>query len=92
MKSFQFIHLIETFLMSFTKFSILLSKLFMKKLLISWKLFVSLKTTINLSSLRLNNSTQFLDILLLSESAWNSTISENLLLLSFKENPDVLIF
>ena len=83
--------------MSFTKIPILL-QLFMKKLLISSKLFVSCKSTINFTSLRLDNSIQFLDtssiIIGLELVFLNlcSTISENLLYLSFKENPDLLIF
>ena len=69
----------------------------MKKLLISLKLFVSSKSTIH-TSLRLDNSIQFLD----TSSVINglelvflnlcSTISENLLFLSFQKNPDLLIF
>ena len=70
----------------------------MKKLLISSKLFVSLKSTINLTSLRLDNSIQFLvtssviiglEIVTLND---HSTISKNLLFLSFQKNPDLLIF
>ena len=70
----------------------------MKKLLILSKLFVFLKSTINLTSLRLDNSIQFLDtssvIIGLELVFLNlcSTISENLHFLSFKENPDSLIF
>ena len=41
--------------MSFTKVPILFQKLCMKKLSISLKLFVSCKSTINLTSLRLDN-------------------------------------
>ena len=67
----------------------------MKKLLISSKLFVSCMSMSNLTSLRLNNSIQFLDtsfIVGLELVFLNlcSTISENLLFLSFKENPDLL--
>ena len=82
--------------MSFTKFSILFQYLFMKKLLISSKLFVSQKSTINLTSLRLDNSIHFLDtssvIIGLELVSLNlcSTISENLLFLSFQKNPDLL--
>ena len=47
--------------MSFPKIPILFQELFMKKLLISSMSFVSFMSTINLTSLRLNNSTQFLD-------------------------------
>ena len=53
---------------------------------------------INFSSLRLDNSIQFLDtspVLIGLELVFLnlcSTISENLLFLSFKENPDFLIF
>ena len=70
----------------------------MKKLLISSKLFVSCMSMINVTSLRLNNSIQFLDtasvIIGLELVFLNlcSTISENLLFLSFKENPNLLIF
>ena len=70
----------------------------MKKLLISSKLFLSRKSMINLTSLRLNNSIQFLDtssiIIGLELVFLNlcSTISENLLFLSFQKNPDLLIF
>ena len=84
--------------MSFTKIPILFQLLFMKKLLISSKLFILCKGMINLTSLRLNNSIQFLDtssIIIGLELVFVnlcSTISENLLFLSFKENPDLLIF
>ena len=70
----------------------------MKKLLISSKLFVSCKSTINLISLRLDNSIQFLDtssVVLGLELVFLNlccTISENLLSLSFQKNPDLLIF
>ena len=88
----------KTFDMNFTKFSILFQKLFMKKLLISSKSFVSLMSTINFSSLRLGNSIQFLDSssvkigLELVFLNLCSRISENLLFLSFQENPDLLIY
>ena len=84
--------------MSFTKIPILFQQLYMKKLLISSKLFVSLMSTINYTSLRLDNSIQFLNIssviigLELVFLNRCSTISENLLLLSFQENPDLLMF
>ena len=70
----------------------------MKKLVISSMLFVSLMSTINLTSLRLDNSIQFLDTssviigLELVLLILCSTISENLPLLSFQKNPDLLIF
>ena len=70
----------------------------MKKLLISSKLFISLKSTINFTSLRLDNSIQFWDIssviIGLELVCLNlcSIISEHLLFLSFKMNPDLLIF
>ena len=70
----------------------------MKKLLISSKLFVSFKSTINLTSLRLDISIQFLDtssvIIGLEFVFLNlcSAISENLLSLSFQKIPDLLIF
>ena len=70
----------------------------MKKLLISSKLFISCKSTINLTSLRRDNSIQFLDtssiIIGLELVFLNlcSTISENLLFWSFQKNPDMLIF
>ena len=70
----------------------------MNKLLISSMLFVSLKSTINFSSLRPDNSIQFLDTssiiigLELEFLTLCSTISENLLFLSFQKNPDLLIF
>ena len=69
----------------------------MKKLLISSKLFFSFKSTINLTSLRFDNSIQFLDtssvIIGLELVCVNlcSTISENLLFLPFKK-ADLLIF
>ena len=62
LKSLQFFHFIEASLMSFTKFSILFWALCMKKLLISTTLFVPLMSTINLTSLRLDNSLQFWDL------------------------------
>ena len=55
-------------------------------------------SVLNFSSLRLDNSTQFLDTspirigLELVFVNLCSTISENLPFLSFKENPDLLIF
>ena len=70
----------------------------MQKLLISSKLFVSLMSTINFSSLTLGNSIQFedassviigLEFVLLNLCLTNS---ENLLSLSFQKNPDLLIF
>ena len=70
----------------------------MKKLLISSMLFVSLMSTINFSSLRLDNFIQFLDIscvtigLELVFLNLCSIISENLRFLSFQKNPDLLIF
>ena len=70
----------------------------MKKLLISSMLFVSLMSTINFSSLRLDNFIQLLDtssvILGLELVFLNlcSIISEILLFLSFQKNPDLLIF
>ena len=70
----------------------------MKKLLILSKLFVSCKSMIYLTSLRLNNSIQFLDtsstIIGFELVFLNlcSTIRENSLFLSFKEKPDLLIF
>ena len=84
--------------MSFTEIPILLLLLFMKKLLISSMLFVSLMSTINFSSLRLDNFIQLLDtssvIIAMELVSLNlcSTISENLLFLSFQKNPDLLIF
>ena len=83
--------------MSFTKFSILFQKLFMK-LLISSKLCIFCMSTINLTSLRLDSSIQFVDtssVVIGLELVFGnlfSTISENLLFFwSFKEN-DLLIF
>ena len=70
----------------------------MKKLLISSMLFVSCKSTINLTSLRLDNSIQVLDIssvIIGLELVFLNLcliISENLLFLSFQKNPDLLIF
>ena len=70
----------------------------MEKLLISSKLFVSLMSTINLTSLRLDNFIQLwgtssiiigLELVFLNLC---STISENLIFLSFQKNPDLLIF
>ena len=70
----------------------------MKKLLISSELFVFCQSMINLTSLRLDNSIQFLDtssIMFVLELVFLnlcSTVSENLLLLSFQKNADLLIF
>ena len=70
----------------------------MKKLLISSKLFITCEGVIIFSSLRLDNSTQFLDTspirigLELVFVNLCSQVSENLLFLSFKKNPDLLIF
>ena len=47
--------------MSFTKIPILFQQLFMKKLMISSKSFVSLMSTINFSSLRLDHFIQLLN-------------------------------
>ena len=75
--------------MSFAKFSILF---------ISSKLLVSCKSTINVTTLRLDNSIQFLDIssvtigLELVFLILCSFISENLLFLLFEKKPDLLIF
>ena len=83
--------------MSFTKFSILFQYLYMKKLLISSKLVVSCKSTIDLTSLRLGNSIQCLDIssvtIGLEVVFLNlcSIVSENLLFLSFQKKLDLLI-
>ena len=83
--------------MTLTKFPILFQLLFMK-LLIPSELFVSCMSMINLITLRLNKSIQFLDsssiIIGLELVFLNlcSTISENLLFLLFQENPDLLIF
>ena len=66
----------------------------MNELLISSKLFVSLMSTINFTSLRLDNSIQFWDIssvIIGQEFVFLnicSIICENLLLLSFQKNPD----
>ena len=69
----------------------------MKKYLISSKLFITCNSMINFPSLRLNNSVQFLDtssvriglkFVLLD---LGSDFSENLLFLSFKENPDSFV-
>ena len=84
--------------MSFPNFSILFQYLFLKMLLISSKLVVSLNSTINLTSSRIDNSIQFLDtssvIIGLELVFLNlcSTNSQNLLFLSFQKNPDLLIF
>ena len=70
----------------------------MKKLLISSKLFIFLKSTMDLFSLKPDNFVQFLDIssvIINLEFVFSnlcSTISENLLFLSFQKNPDLLIF
>ena len=70
----------------------------MMKLLISSKLVISCKSVINFSSLRLASSTQFQDTsptrtgLELVFLILDSEISENLLFLSFKENPDGFVF
>ena len=66
----------------------------MKKWLVSSKLFITCKRMINFSSLRLDNSIQFLDTspirigLKFVFLNLGSEISEKLLFLSFKENPD----
>ena len=84
--------------MSFTKIPILFRHLFMKKLLISSKLFVSLMSTINFSSLRLDRFIQFLtasSVIIGLELVFLNlclAISENLLFVSFQKNPDLLIF
>ena len=70
----------------------------MKKLLISSVLYVSLMSTTNFSSLRLDNFIQLLDTstvingLELGFSNLCAIISESLLSLSFQKNPDVLTF
>ena len=71
----------------------------MKKLMISSKSFVSLMSTINLTSLRVDNSIHFLDtssVIIGSELVFLKclclTVSENLLSLSFQKNPDLLTF
>ena len=70
----------------------------LKTQLISSELFITCKNMINLPSLRLNNSTLFLDtssiridlkFVLLD---LRSNFSENWLFLSFKENPDSFVF
>ena len=77
---------------------ILFQQLFMKKLLISSKLFVFLMSTINFSSLRLDNFIQLLNtssVIIGLEFVFSNlclTISVNLLSLSFQNNPDLLIF
>ena len=84
--------------MSSRKITILFQHLFMKKLLISSMLFVSLMSTINFSSLRLDRFTQLLNtssVLIGLEFVFSNlclTISENLLFLSFQKNPDLLNF
>ena len=84
--------------MSFTKIPILFQFLYMKKLLISSMSFVSLMSTINFSSLRLDHFIQLSNtssvIICLEFVFLNlcSIISENLLFLSFQKNPDLLIF
>ena len=84
--------------MSFTKIPILFQKLFMMKLLISSKLFISCMSVINLTSLRLDNFIQLLDtssvIICLELVFLNlcSIISESLLFSSFQNNPDLLTF
>ena len=97
LKLVHFFHLIETSheLHEVLDFVPLLN---IKKLLISSKLFVSCKSTINLTSLRLDNSIQFLDSssvtigLELMFLNLCSTTGENLLFSSFPKNPDALIF
>ena len=90
LKSLQFFHFSEAFLISFSKIPILLQQLFMNKLMISSKLFVSCQSTINLTSLILDNSIQLLNtssIIIGLEFVFlnlNSTISDNLLSLSFR--------
>ena len=49
-------------------------------------------SVVNFPSLRTDNSTQFLDTSPVIIGLVCSTVSENLLFLSFKENPDFLIF
>ena len=98
LKSLQFFRLTETFLMSFTKIPILCQQLFMKKLLISSKLFVSLMSTINFSSLRLDHCFQFsntFSVVLGLEFVFSNlclTVSENLLSLSLQESPNLFTF
>ena len=70
----------------------------MKKLSILSKLFISCKDMINFSSLRLNNSTQFLSTssirigLKFVLMDLGSNFGENLLFLSLVENPDSFVF
>ena len=59
---------LRLFLMSFTKIPVLLQKLFMEKLLILSKLFVSLMSTTNIFFLWLDRFIQLLN----TSSAWNS--------------------
>ena len=84
--------------MSFTKIPILFQQLFMKKLLISSELFVSLMSTKNFSSLRLDNFIRLLNIssviidlefVFFESLLYNQRESA---LLSFQKNPDLLIF
>ena len=69
-----------------------------EEVVVSSKLFMSCKSMINFSSLRLDNSIQFLDTspirigLTFVSLNLGSKISENLLFLSFKENPDCFGF
>ena len=70
----------------------------MKKFMISSKLFVSLISTINISSLRLDNFIQLLNtssVIIGLEFVLSNlrlTVSEDLFSLSFQKNPDLLIF
>ena len=70
----------------------------MKKLLISSKLFITGMSVINFSSLRLDNSIQFLDtssVKIGLEFVFSNlclTVSENLLSLSFQKNPNLFTF
>ena len=87
----------KTFDMSFTKILILFQYLFMKKLLISSELFITCKSMINFPSLRFNISIHFLDTsyirigLTFMILNLGSDVSEDLLFLCFKENPDSFI-
>ena len=82
--------------MSLTNIPSLLQYLFMKKLMILSKSFVSLMRTIHFSSLRLENFIQLLDtssVVIGLEFVFSNlclTVSEDLLSLSVQENPDLL--
>ena len=98
LKLLQFFHFTETFLMSFTKIPILFQQLFMKKLMILSKSFVSLMSTTNFFFLRLDHFIPLLNtssVIICLEFVFSNlrlTVSEDLLPLSVQESPNLFAF